>query len=203
MATAPTPKNKRLADRDRLALIAFAQKQIDATEDRSALDNAYANAAEAVSDAVKADNPPADMKVLAKYKLATPDACVPVSTGGSNFEMFTFRNDDKRIPMRPVSNRGCGSRQRAPLLLEGKAEAAVDAFFAADKARTAALKARLADFKALIGGTPSFNALADTWPAVEAMREKIVGTSTALAVLSAEVVDRIKADPALTLAEAA
>jgi hypothetical protein len=61
----------------------------------------------------------------------------------------------------------------------------------------------MSDFKSLIWGTPSFNALAEVWPAVEAMRERIVGSNTALAVLSAEVVDRIKADPALQLAEAA
>jgi hypothetical protein len=42
--------------------------------------------------------------------------------------------------------------------------------------------------------------LAEVWPAVEAMREKIVGASTALSVLSDEVINRLKADPALAIA---
>lgn len=203
-ATLPRPpKNKRLSDRDRLALYTFARDQIEATEDRTALDAAYERAADVISAAVRKDNPPADMKVLAKYGLASPDGCVPISTGGSNFEQFEFRADDKRIPMRPQARRGCGYGQRAPILLEGETEKAVDAYFAAGKSRKDAVDARYKDFKALIYGTPSFNALAEVWPAVEAMREKIVGTGTALAVLSNDVIQRIKADPALTVAEAA
>ena len=196
------PKNKRLSGHDRDALMGFADRQIEATEDRTALDAAYDAAAEAISAAVRKDNPPADMKVLAKYEMATPDNCIPVSTGGTNFDQFNFRPDDKRIPMRPISRRGCGWSARKPTLLEGAASEAYDAYVAADKARKAAVKARYSDFKALIYGTTNFNALAEVWPAVEAMREKIVGTGTALAVLSSEVVDRIKADPAL-VAEAA
>lgn len=199
---ASASKNKRLSAHDRDALMSFAKKQIEATEDRTALDAAYELAAEAISAAVKKDNPPADMKVLAKYQLASPDPCIDIASGGYNYDRFRFRDEDKRIPMRPVSRRGCGSSGRPPIQLEGEAQAHWDVYQAAVKARETAVKARFADFKALIFGTPSFNALAETWPAVEAMREKIVGTSTALAVLSSEVVDRIKADPAL-MAEAA
>ena len=46
----------------------------------------------------------------------------------------------------------------------------------------------------------NFNALAEIWPAVEAMRGEIVGHGASLSVLSGEVVDRLKADPALALA---
>lgn len=203
MATDPRPKNKRLSNQDRDALVLFAKKQIEATEDRTSLDNAYDFAADAISAAVKKDNPPADMKVLAKYGLADPDACIDISTGGFNYDQFNFAAGDKRIPMRPKTRRGCGYGGRSPILLEGESEKSFDAYTAAKKAREGAVKARTDDFKALIYGTPSFNALVEVWPAAEAMREKIVGTSTALAVLSTEVVDRIKADPALQMAEAA
>lgn len=191
------PKNKRLSDHDRTALCHFANKQIEATEDRAALDNAYEQAAEVVSAAVKKDNPPAEMKVLAKYDLAAPDGCIDISTGGGDYDRFTFRAGDKRMPMRPYSRRGCGYGSRRPILLEGDDAEKALAFFAADKARKSAVGARFSDFKALIYGTTSFNALAEVWPAVEAMREKIVGTGSALAVLSSDVVARIKADPAL------
>ena len=55
------PKNKRLSGHDRDALMGFADRQIEATEDRTALDAAYDAAAEAISAAVRKDNPPADM----------------------------------------------------------------------------------------------------------------------------------------------
>lgn len=199
MATAPTLKNKRLSERDRDVLLTFARQQIEATEKRAELDAAYERAADAVHGAVIARWPQKDMKVLARYDAAAADQCVYVSTGGSNYERFNFRDDDKRIPLRP-SQSGC---RRMPVLLEGTREAAYDTWRAAEKAREAAVRARLNDFKALIYGTPSFNALAEAWPAAETMREKIVGTGTALAVLSSDVINRLKADPALEMAEAA
>ena len=74
-------KNKRLAERDRDALLQFAKKQIAATEDRTTLDAAYERAADAIAALVRKENPPADMKVLAKYGLAGIDSCVAISSG--------------------------------------------------------------------------------------------------------------------------
>jgi hypothetical protein len=189
--------NKRLNDRDRTALLSFARQQIAATTDTAEIDAAYNKAADAISAAVRKENPPADMKVLAKYDLAHPDACIYVSTGGSNYEQFSFRTDDKRVPLRPYAARGCGYGRRNAILLTGDAEKAFDAYRDLVEADKAARDGRASYFKALIYGTPSFNALAEVWPAAEAMRERIVGTGTALAVLSSEVIDRLKADPAL------
>ncbi len=195
---ATPPKNKRLNDRDRDAIMAFATKQIISTEDSAEVDAAYELAAVAVHAAVVAKFPQKDMVVLARYGAASPDKCVFVSTGGINYDRFNFRDGDKRIPLRPDKG-GCN---RQALLLTGDAEAAYDDYTAKLKKLEAERKARRRDFSALVSGTPSFNALVEVWPAVDTLREQIVGSSTALAVLSSEVVDRIKADPAL-MAEAA
>lgn len=192
-----TLKNKRLNDRDRQALYRFAHKQIMATEDRTALDAAYERAADAIHAFVTKENPPKEMEILKRHGVARLDSCIYVSTGGYSYERFEYRDGDKRIALRPY--RDCN---RQPVQLPAEAEAAFDAHKAAEKTHEAAVKARLNDFNALIYGTPSFNALVDVWPAAEAMREQIAGSATALAVLSSEVVDRIKADPAL-MAEAA
>ena len=61
----------------------------------------------------------------------------------------------------------------------------------------AAIKLRENDFKALIWGAKSFNEVASVWPGAETLRETIVGTGTALAVLSSEVIDRLRTDQAL------
>jgi len=192
MASRPTLKNKRLNKRDRDALLKFAGSKIEATEDCAALDAAYERAADAIYAVVLEKAPQKDMAVLKKYGMATSDACIFVSTGGYNYERFEYRRGDQRIALRP--ERDC---RRQPILLYGDAEKAYDEYKAQEKARSAAIKSRYRDFAALIEGAPNFNALVEAWPAAEVMRESIVGTSTALAVLSSEVIDRIKADPAL------
>ncbi len=200
MATAPDiiapAKNKRLSDRDRDNLIRFARQQIADTQDTAELDVAYDNAADAIHAAVLKLFPAKDMKVLAQYDCAAPDTCIYVSTGGNNYDRFEFRNGDKRIPVRP-SLRGC---RRQAILLTGDAEDAYDAFKAKADAAEERQDQRLYDFRALIRGTINFNALAKAWPAAEQMRERIVGTGTALAVLSSEVIDRLRADPAFAKA---
>jgi hypothetical protein len=194
MATAL--KNKRLSQYDREVIGKFALQQIEKTEPSGDLDATYNVAADAIAAAVEAKFPAKDMKVLAKYDMAKPDACIYVSSGGFGaYDQFCFRDGDKRIPTRP--NRYCRNQ---PLLLEGEAETAYDAYTAAKKARDAAVAVRRKDFATLIANTTTFNALADIWPAVEALRTQIVGSGAALSVMSDEVVSRIKADPALALA---
>jgi len=194
------PKNKRLAERDRDALMIFAKKQIEATEDRVTLDTAYEAAADAIAALVRKENPPAEMKVLAKYNLAGADGCISISSGGGDFQQFDFNKDDPRIPMRPYSRRGCGYGNRSPILMDD-ATHEIHKAYAGELAKSLEQRQkRYNDFNALIWGTTTFNALVEVWPAADAMREKIVGSSTALSVLSDEVIDRLKADPALAVA---
>lgn len=189
-------KNKRLSQRDRDILTKFATQQINKTEPSDALDAAYEAAASAISAVVEAKWPQKDMKVLAKYQMASPDECVYVSGGGFGaYDQFCFREGDKRIALRP--SRNCRNQ---PVLLEGEAATAWETYEAARKERDAAIKARRADFAALIFNTATFNALAEVWPAVEALRGEIVGSGASLSIMSDEVVARIKADPALALA---
>lgn len=197
MATAPAPKNKRLSDRDRSVLYRFAERQIAATQDRTELDAAYERAADAVHAEVTRRWPPNEMKVLAKYDCASPDQCLYVSSPDQSFsyDEFRFRDGDKRIAKRP--DRNC---RRQPIALDGEGGAAFAAYQALKKADEAQVKARLNDFKALIYNTANFNALAEGWPAVEAMRAEIVGSGASLSVLSDEVRERLQADPAMALA---
>lgn len=201
MAVETTTKNKRLSQGDRDALFSFAKKCVLDTQDTTALDAAYDRAADAVAALLTDKFPQKDMRVLAKYNAASPDTCIYVSSGGfGRYDQFCFRDDDKRIPLRPIS-RGCNSR--TPFLLEGKAEEAFRAFNEAKDAFDAAVKTRVADYKALIYAAKTFNEVADIWPEANQLREAIVGTSSSLIVLSNDVVERIKGDAAYSLAEAA
>jgi len=190
-------KNKRLSNHDRNVLRRFANKQIGATQESVDLDNAYEHAAEAVHAEVVKRWPQKDMQVLAKYDAASRDACVFVAGNSEwDYEQFNFKDDDKRIPFRP-SRSNC---RRLPIQLEGDAAQAFAAYLKARTAHEAAIEKRQEDFSALIWNTTNFNALAEIWPAAEALRGEIVGHSASLSVLSEEVVDRLKADPALLAA---
>lgn len=188
------PKNKRLSEANRNQLVRFAKQQIAATHDTEELDAAYEVAADAISCACVANFPPRDMKVLAKYKMASPDQCLYVSPeGNGRYEYFEFRDNDKRIPLRPTQ--GCRNQ---PILIEGDAAKAWETYDRLKAADKEARDTRLNDFRALIQNATSFNGLAEVWPAIEVLREEIVGTSFALSTFSEETMARIKADPAFS-----
>jgi len=198
MATAL--KNKRLSQGDRDVLYRFALKCVKETQDTSELDAAYDAAAQVVHDALIEKYPQKDMKVLARYDAAVSDACVYVSKGYYDYDQFCFREGDKRIPLRPTG-RGCNSRNA--FMLEGGREDIYSTYTKAKGAHDAAVKQRYNDYKALIYAAKTFNEVVEVWPQADNLRTTIVGSHSALVVLSSEVVERIKADPAHQLAEAA
>lgn len=189
-----TRKNKRLSQGDRNDLYNLAKRKVVETQDTTELDAAYDVAAGTIQKLMLQLYPAKDMEVLARYKAATVDRCIYYSTGGMDYQQFDFRVDDARAPLRP-RERGCNSR--TPFMVEGADEAAMKAYFAAKKSHKEKIEARNSDFAALINGAKSFNEVAGVWPGAEALRSTIVGHETALAVLSSEVIDRIRADNAL------
>jgi hypothetical protein len=201
VATKAPLKNKRLSDRDRDSLYKLARKRIEDTQDSTGLDNAYEFAAQAVHDALVEQYPQKDMRVLARYDAATADSCVYISRGHYDYDQFCFREGDKRIPLRPGRGGGCNSRNA--FMLEGERADAYSAYNKAKEAHEAAIKQRYADYQALIYAAKTFNEVTEVWPEAEQLREAIVGTSSALVVLSNDVVERIKNDPAYAMAEAA
>jgi hypothetical protein len=192
-----TLKNKRLSQSDRQVLCNLAYKSVDETQDSAAVDTAYNEAASAVQAAVLEKYPQKDMEVLKKYNAACGDACVYISLEGfGDYRKFCFRNEDKRIPLRPSSS-GCNYRN--PLLLEKARAEAVRSFEKAQAERKALFDERISDFKSLIYTARTFNEVAAVWPKAETLREAIVGTSSALVTLSEDVVKRIQSDPAYEL----
>jgi hypothetical protein len=185
-------KNKRLSLSNRQVLFDLASKQVRATADTAIVDAAYDAAADAIHAVLVGKFPQKDMKVLARYDCAQEDACIYISSGGYRNDRFEFRDGDKRIVFRP----GTSCNQRSPHLLDGEAQLAFDAFQLATKARDAEIKARLSDYKALIYGANTFNEVVAVWPAADALRDSIIGSGTALMVLSGDVIDRLKVDAA-------
>lgn len=188
-------KDKRLSEANRDALLALAYRRIEATAETNDFDAAYSAAAEAVSLKMKEMFPAKDMTVLRKYELTTNDTCIHYSLGGfGDYGQFCFREGDKRIPVRPKRSR-CNSR--TPILFDGNGADAISAYNRALKTHESDIAQRKSDFRALIRNSQTFNQVAAIWPDAETLRETIVGSGTALSILSDEVVARLQSDPAL------
>lgn len=187
-------EDKRLSMNDREQLKKLAEKLVSETQDRSELDKAYSVAAQAIRASLERQYPRKDMLVLKRYDLAVEDTCVYVSRGYYDRDQFVFATAQES-PLRPSAQR-CNHRTFG---LEGDDLAAFDAWKSATDLFNEAKRKRYRDFVALIDGSTKFNQIVEVWPAAEQMRETICGKSTALMVLSHEVVDRIKADPATIL----
>ncbi len=190
--TAQTPKNKRLSENNRNALLRLAAKRIEETTDAAELDVAYKVAAKAITDATAKTYPPKDMAVLAKYGCVENDSCIYFTGSNGAYGQFFFRSADKG-PQRPRL-RNCNNRN--PFLLDDEGSEAVTRYQELLETHKASLKQRQNDFSALIATAASFNELAAIWPAAEELRESIVGAGTSLLVMNADVISRIKADPA-------
>jgi hypothetical protein len=188
--------SKRLNVGHRDALKGLADKLIAQTTDTSALDAAYTVVAKTVNKLMEKRYPAEDMAVLKRYGQAQADSCIYVSTGGSDYDRFSFRADDPLIPIRPGSRNTCNNR--TPLYLEGKDGEAWAAYRAAKKADEDGRQQRRNDFHTLINHALTFEELLALWPAADALRERILGTSRAISVMSEDVVARIRADAAIS-----
>lgn len=189
------PKNKRLSQTNRDALIRFAYKRIDETATAPELDAAYTSAANAIGAAIVAKYPKKDMEVLKRYSVAQQDLCVYFSGAGAQYGQFEYRKDDTSAPFTPRS-RYCN--ERTPYILDEAGTEAVVGYLAMLEKRNADKKQRYNDFRSLITTVASFNELAAVWPACEELRERIVGAGTSLLVMNDDVMARIKADPAVS-----
>lgn len=183
------PRNKRLSSYDRDRLNSFAKKLVEASQDTTAVDVAYANAAMTVTAAVEREYPPRDMKILKKYTVAGNDRYVRVSPGFGDVTQFCYRDGDNG-PLRPTTY----SCKNHVYLIGDDEFKVVRVFEDAEKAFKTAVAQRLSDYSALIGSVNSFNEVANVWPEAEELRESICGSATAMVLLNEQVVARIKAD---------
>lgn len=181
------------------ALERLANQLVHATADKTKVDAAYTACASMVSRIVKTKYPEADMKVLEKYGAGRKDACIFLSAGYGGYERFSFRDNDERIPY--VPDRYCNNRR--PHLLNDDQVEVYEAFKKADAEFRADTARRFKDYCTLITNARTFEELVEIWPAADQLREKICGTSRVVSVMSDDVLARIKADAANSIAQEA
>jgi len=193
--------NKTLNKSDRKLLFTFAKSNITCPAEQAAFDAAYDTAKPFVIDAVHKRFPPADMAIMAKYGATREDPCIGFGGFYDPDSVFRFKPGEA-LPLVPRTT-GCGELRYD---WSKEALAALNAYVLARQAHRKALDSKIEDYRRLIIGSRTFNDVAAVWPAVEALRTKLIPKTPeqrALAVLSEETIARIKADNAGAQKEAA
>lgn len=185
-------KDKVLNKEMRDALALFATDNVKCPKEEAALDAAYEKAKPLVLDAVVKVYPPADMKVLAKYGAAISKTVIGFGGNYDHDSEFRFRTEAE-APLVPRYN------HNIRVEFTKDARKTLDAYVLARQALGKALTEKRRDYYQLIKGSRTFNEVVAVWPAAEALRAKLIPETVqqrALAVLSAEAIERIKRDNA-------
>lgn len=185
-------KDKTLNKDMRTALAEFAKDNVKCPKEEAAFDAAYAKAKPLVIEAVTKRFPAADMVVMDKYGAAVPKTYVRFGGKYDDDSTFRFRTDAE-APLTPRYNHSEHFEWSKDALK------ALQAYVLARQAFQKARDEKLRDYQQLVVGSRTFNEVAAVWPAVEALRVKLIPVTVeqrALAVLSEEAIARIRKDNA-------
>jgi hypothetical protein len=186
-------KDKVLNKGDRDQLLIFANKSIKCAAEEAEMNVAYEEAKFFVLAAVELKFPIEHMLILEKYGAARKDECIRYGGSYDNDSVFRLKSSDAVLVPRFA---GCNE-----LHYEWSKEARdkLQKYGVAKIKLEKAFKAKLADYRKLIMGCRTFNEVALVWPAVEALRDKLMpdtAAKRALSVLSEDALARIRADNA-------
>lgn len=178
----------RLRSDHRQMLKEFARKVAKCPAEEQALEAAYNKAAPLVRKVVEAKYPLKDMRICKKYDVAEIDDCIKLQLAAGGIEMFNFARDTGPLVARSTSH-------GAIYAADDACTAAVADWITARDALKAAQKAKNTDYDALIFNARTLEDVTEVWPEADSLRPKM--GSYALTVLSADAVERIKADVAM------
>lgn len=135
-----------------------AAKVVTCSAEKKALDAAYKKAAPLVTAIVTQKFPPAEMKILAKWKSTRNAAEINLSIPDGSVVKFEFQKDD--YTQRPDSF----EYNRQILLANATVATAVEKWKTAHDAYTAERKKRLSAYSAMIDGSSTVEDLIAVWP---------------------------------------
>lgn len=186
-------KDKALNKEMRDTLALFAKDNVKCPEEQAALDAAYEKAKPHVLTAVTSVFPVKDMKVLAKYGAAVRRMGFNYGGYYDRESSFHFRTEAE-APLVPRHTMHDNNFEWPKDVRE-----LMDAYVLARQAHRKAVDDKLRDYRQLIVGARTFNEVVAVWPAAEVLRARLIPATVgqrALAVLSAEAIERIKKDNA-------
>lgn len=175
----------RLNQGHREFLRKLMQEIVTCPEEVAEVEKTYAAAEPLVRKAVEAKYPAKDMKVLRRYEAAKQDDCIKLQLSAGGVEMFHFKPDTGPIVAKVTY-------QGAIYLADEKTTDAVQNWIAAREIASKRIREKHTDYEALIEGTNYLEDIEAVWPEAAELRKRIAKQLPA--VLSEEVVKRIKAD---------
>lgn len=196
--TEKKPKDRRLNALYRQKLENFARRNLQVDKEHQAYLDVYHEARPLVLALVVDRYPRADMEVLKRYDLARNDSCFHIGNHDSQ-NKFELRTEDIEEHQVLVPKGNCWERvytkaDRELINLVQKVNLLNDKWHEAKEKK-------LWHYVQAIRSTSTFNELAAVWPAIEILRDEIVGTedtprSKALSILSADTIAFLQQDNA-------
>lgn len=138
-------------------LQSHAEKIVQPAAEKKALEAAYSKALPLARALFQKKYPPADMRVLLKYKTAHPQGSIKMQFPNGVVTHFLFYSDDQ--PIAPDVN-----RYDEIFLADAALASAVEKFQAASEAYVAERKRRLAAYRALTLGASYVEDVIEVWP---------------------------------------
>jgi hypothetical protein len=165
-------------------LISHADKIVIPVAEKKALDAAYRKALPKVLAVVQKKFPPAEMKVLAKWRAVCNCDAAKLQYPTGVVTEFKFHADDKPQRASDYEYRG------QMYLVDAATAAAVDAWKSAAELYESERGKRLVAYKALIAGASTVEDLTDVWPEAKG----ILPAGSPLIPLGPEQIALVKAD---------
>jgi hypothetical protein len=189
----------RLNNRHRSELRRFAFESIKCDDEKKAWTDSRDAIKKICLAAVNKEYPVADMKILEKYNCVHHDRCIKLAHPDGRVIGFDFLHDESdEFPMVPGASWNCNNR-----IYKATEE---DYFAVVESNRLKTIwnekvEEKKMAYRSLISNARYFEDVVEVWPAAESLRHRITGVSTALSVISKDVIDFIKSDNAGTVAE--
>lgn len=182
----------RLNQKNREVLMQFARETVTSPETAEKADAAYEAAAKAVRAHIDQRYPPKDMKVLARYQVASQDFFINAGSWLKE-ETFSFRVTDPRAPVLPKMS----SCNRPHLQWSAEERKLLEQYHLTNNIHKDALKTKLGHYNNLIIGAQTFEDIIAVWPGAAKLRRQMDPKKPpSLLPVSQASIDFIKADNA-------
>ena len=173
----------RLTQSARDDLRSLAKKLVLAEPEAKAVEKAYKALAPIMRKMIEAKYPPRDMRVLKKYEKAEIDDCIRVQLASGGVQKFDFESGTGPLSACPYCN---------TYPLDAKQTDLFDEWLMAVQKHNEAIDKKLSDYRGLIIASRTWEDVIDVWPEAKTIKPEFANYP--LSILSADVIERIKAD---------
>lgn len=171
----------------REALKRLAYDELPTGDLEAKAEEAFEKADALTRDDLEKAYPEEDKKVLRRYDLLSETRRVTGSDLDTGQVVSMFLKDPVMVPFSSYTSKGIVAFTKETVQ-------AIEAYGKARSELSIFKDKRMADYKALIDTSRTFEDVVSVWPGAEKLRESLCGTQNSVVALSSEIIERIQKD---------